>query len=241
MDNKEYIENYLKETCEITSNVDKNEIDKFINLLFNAWKQGKKVITMGNGGSASTASHFAADLSKTVVNPSSESDITGKQGFRAFCLNDNPSALTAWVNDCGWDKVYAGFLNTYLDEGDVILLISVHGGSGWSSNIVQAIDVARKRNAKILGLAGFDGGKLKELADSCIVVPKDSTPHTEGFHVVLQHLIVDRLMNLVQESHILPFSERFPNIEEVENDSTKKFLSEIIKESNKKPEKIPIK
>ncbi len=241
MNNQEYIENYLKETCEITSNVDRKEIEKFINILFNAWRQGKKIITMGNGGSASTASHFAADLSKTVSNPSSEKDVTGKQGFRALCLNDNASALTAWVNDCGWDKVYSGALTTLLDEGDVILLVSVHGGSGWSSNIVQAMDLAKKRNAKILGLAGFNGGKLKEMADSCIVVPKDSTPHTEGFHVVLQHLIVDRLMNLVQESQQIPFSERFPDIEEVENASTKNFLSEIIKESNRKPEKIPIK
>ena len=233
MNNNEYIENYLKETCEIVSHIDKNEIDKFINILFNAWKRRKKVITMGNGGSASTASHFAADLSKTVVNPSSETDITGNQGFRALCLNDNPSALTAWVNDCGWDKVYAGFLNTYLDEEDVILLISVHGGSGWSSNIIQAIDVARKRNAKILGLSGFDGGKLKELADSCIVVPKNSTPHTEGFHVVLQHLIVDRLMNLVQESQQLPYSERFPDVGEIETETTKNFLTQIIQENNK--------
>ena len=223
----------MKETCEIVSNVDRDEIDKFINILFDTWRQGKKVITMGNGGSASTASHFAADLSKTVVNPSSEKDITGNRGFRTLCLNDNPSALTAWVNDCGWDKAYAGFLHTYLDEGDVILLISVHGGSGWSSNIVQAIDLAKKRNAKVLGLAGFDGGKLKEMADACIVVPKDSTPHTEGFHVVLQHLIVDRLMNLIQESQQTPFSERFPNLEEIETESTKHFLKELIN-SNKK-------
>lgn len=197
--NEEYINKYLEETVEIAKNIDRKEIEKFINILFDAWKSGKKVITMGNGGSASTASHFAADLAKTVANDSSMKEISSKKGFKSMCLNDNPASLTAWINDSGWDKAYAGLLNTYLDEGDVILLVSVHGGSGWSGNLVQAMDIAKKRNAKILGLAGFDGGEMKKQSDSCVVVPKDSTPHTEGFHLVVQHLVVDRLRQLIQE------------------------------------------
>ena len=157
---------------------------------------------MGNGGSSSTASHFAGDLLKTVVNDSSMKEISANRGFRAFCLNDNSAAMTAWINDSGWDKAYSGLLNTLLDEDDVILLVSVHGGSGWSGNIVHAMDFAKKRGAKIIGLAGFDGGKMKEMCDSCIVVPKDSTPHTEGFHGVLQHLVVFRLKELIN-NHLM--------------------------------------
>ena len=196
--NKEYIDNFLKGTEEIIRDIDRKEIENFIQILFETWKTGKKVITMGNGGSASTATHFAGDLSKTVANDSSMKEISSLKGFRAICLNDNIPSMTAWINDSGWDKVYSGPLNTILDEGDTILLVSVHGGSGWSSNLVDAMTIAQKRGAKILGLAGFDGGKMKEMADACVVIPKNSTPQVEGFHCVVQHLIVDRLRELIQ-------------------------------------------
>ncbi|MDP3881873.1 MAG: SIS domain-containing protein [Nanoarchaeota archaeon] len=196
---QEYIEQYLKETEEICKAVNRKDIEDFTQILFEAWKNGKKVITIGNGGSASTASHFAGDLLKTVANDSSMKEVREVKGFRAICLTDNAAALTAWINDSGWDKTYVGLLNTLLDKDDVILLISVHGGSGWSGNMVQAMDFAKKKGAKIIGLAGFDGGKMKEMCDSCVVVPKDSTPHVEGFHGVLQHLIVFRLKELIED------------------------------------------
>lgn len=195
--NSEYISQYLKEVKEICDTINTKEIENTINILFEAWKNNKQVITMGNGGSAATASHFAGDLMKTVVNDSSKTNITGAKGFKAFCLNDNAAVFTAWVNDCGWDNVYAGMLTTMLNEDDVILLVSVHGGSGWSGNVVKAMDLAKKRKAKIIGLAGFDGGKMKEMGDACIVVPKNSTPLVEGFHGDIQHLIVSRLQKLI--------------------------------------------
>ncbi len=195
--NTEYIDQYLNETNEIIRDINREEMGKMIDILFEVWKNGKKVVTMGNGGSASTASHFAADLAKTVANDSSMKDISSNKGFKAICLNDNSSVLTAWINDVGWDKAYSGLLNTLLEEGDAILLVSVHGGTGWSGNLTQAIELARKRGVKVIGLAGFDGGKMKETSDSCVVVPKNSTPHIEGFHLVIQHLIVDRLCELI--------------------------------------------
>lgn len=196
---KKFIEAYLRETEEIIRDVNRDDIEKFINILFEAWKNNKKIITMGNGGSASTASHFTGDLLKTVVNDSSMTEIGQVRGFKSICLNDNQPALTAWINDSGWDKAYSGLLNALLDEGDVLLMVSVHGGSGWSGNLVHAMDFAKKRKAKLLGLAGFDGGKMKEICDSCIVVPKNSTPHTEGFHGVLQHLIIFRVKEMIEE------------------------------------------
>ena len=194
-----YIDEYLRDTKEICDKINRKDIERFIQILFDAWIQGKKVITMGNGGSAGNASHFVADLLKTIANDSSMKEISGTKGLKAMCLNDNASVMTAWINDSGWDKAYSGLLNTFLEEGDVILLLSVHGGSGWSGNLVEAMSLAKKRNAKILGMAGYDGGKMKEMADVCIVVPKNSTPHTEGFHGVLQHMIVDRLREMVAE------------------------------------------
>lgn len=199
LNTKEFIEEYLETTKQIATDVDKQEIENFINILFEAWKSNKKVITMGNGGSSSTASHFTGDLLKTVVNDSSMKEISSLRGFKSICLNDNQSALTAWINDSGWDNAYSGLLNTLLEEGDVILLVSVHGGSGWSGNLVKAMQLAKIKKAKILGLAGFDGGKMKEICDSCIIVPKDSTPHVEGFHGVIQHLIIFQLKQLISE------------------------------------------
>jgi len=200
MNSSEFIKNYLNKTAEISSKVNNDDIDKFINILFDAWKNSKKVFSAGNGGSSSTASHFCGDLLKTVANSSSEKDIDAtRKGFKAICLNDNSAGLTAWINDSGWDNAYSGLLNSLFEEGDVLILISVHGGSGWSNNMVKAMETVKKRKGKILGLSGFDGGKLKELADACVVVPIDSTPHVEGFHVVLQHLIVDRVRELIQE------------------------------------------
>ena len=228
---KKYIFKYLEETKEICKNINQEEIEKFINILFETWKKGKKVITMGNGGSASTASHFTGDLLKTVANDSSQKEIREIKGFKSICLNDNQPALTAWINDSGWENAYAGLLNTFLEEEDVILLISVHGGSEWSGNLVKAMDLAKKRNAKILGLAGFFGGKMKKMSDSCIVVPKDSTPHTEGFHCVLQHMIVDRLRELINNYSKYSLLTK---LEEIKNEcvepSLKNLISGVIEE-----------
>lgn len=224
---KEFIDKYLKETEEIVKTIDRAEIEKFINILFEAWKNNKKIITIGNGGSASTASHFAGDLLKTVVNDSSMKGINTTKGFRAICLSDNQPSLTAWINDAGWDSVYQGLLNTLLEERDVLLLVSVHGGSGWSGNLVQAMELAKKRNAKILGLAGFDGGKMKELCDSCIVVPKNSTFHAEGFHGVVQHLVVLRLQELILEYST---GSREYKLKELLHETSSELMREQIKE-----------
>jgi len=230
--NKEFIKKYLEETQEIAEKIDVEEINKFIEILFQAWKDEKKIITMGNGGSASTASHFSGDLSKTVVSPSSEKElVTHKKGFKALCLNDNPALLTAWINDCGWENAYAGALNTILEEGDVVLLVSVHGGSGWSGNLVEAMKMARRRKAKIIGMAGFDGGKIKEIGDCCIVVPKNSTPHTEGFHGVLQHMIVERLQQIISIFLKDSIVEKLKEMgEKYEDSSIKQNFSKLIED-----------
>ena len=95
MKNKEFINKYLEETNEIITNINREDISKTIDILFEAWKNGKKVITMGNGGSAATASHFTGDLSKTVANDSSMKEINTIKGFKSICLNDNITSLVS--------------------------------------------------------------------------------------------------------------------------------------------------
>lgn len=196
MENLEYIENYFKDIGEIMENIDKEELSKAIDILFEAWKNDNNVYFIGCGGSAGTASHFAADLSKTTI-------VEGKKRFKAHSLVDNPSLLTAWVNDEGWASVFKGQIENFLKPGDVVVGLSVHGGKGrgnaeeWSQNLTLAMQYVKDNGGKCIGLAGFDGGAFKEICDACIVVPKESTPLVEGFHSDLQHLIIFRLKELM--------------------------------------------
>lgn len=182
------IQNYFEDLREIINKISKEDIDKAIQVLDTARKEGKRIFIIGNGGSASTATHFACDLNKYT-------SVDGKKRFRAISLEDNVPLVTALVNDEGWDSVYSYQLENLMDDGDCIVAISVHGGSGkdkaalWSQNLLKAVKIVQLRGGKAVGLVGFDGGALKEIADACIVVPINSTPQVEGFHLVLTHLI----------------------------------------------------
>lgn len=192
MENEKEIEQYFKEIKEICDNISRVDIDKAIELLFDAWKNGNKVFLCGNGGSAGTANHFMCDLFKVTA-------VEGKKRFKAHCLNDNVPLMTALINDEGWDNLYIEQLKNLFEKGDVLICLSVHGGSGrdkagaWSQNLLKAMDYVNKNGGRTIGFAGFDGGAMKDLADVCVIVPFNATPHVEAFHVVLQHLIASRL------------------------------------------------
>jgi len=198
MENEAQIEQYFKEIRDICDNISREDIDKAIELLFDAWKNGNKVFFCGNGGSAGTANHFMCDLFKVTV-------VEGKKRFKAHCLNDNVPLMTALINDEGWDNLYIEQLKNLFDKGDILITLSVHGGSGrdkagaWSQNLLKAMDFVNKNGGKTIGFAGFDGGAMKEIADVCIVVPFEATPHVEAFHVVLQHLIAFRLKEKIEK------------------------------------------
>lgn len=174
---------------QVAGSISVEDMDKVIEVLFETWKAGKRVFTCGNGGSASTATHFACDLVKTVAPP-------GKRGFNAECLNDNIPLMLALVNDDGFDNLFYEQLRTKSQPGDALICISVHGGAGtdkaglWSQNLLKAMKYVQQNGGKTIGLSGFDGGPMKEIADACIVVPVNSTPLVESFHLVLEHLIV---------------------------------------------------
>lgn len=198
MPHKDYIDSYMQEVNQIVENIDRDQINKAIGILFEAWKEGKHVYVMGCGGSAGTASHFAADLSKTTM-------AKGKKRFKALSLVENPSLTTAWINDEGWENVFKGQIENFIQPGDVAIALSVHGGAGkgnagaWSQNLTKALQFVKDNGGKCIGLAGFDGGAFKEICDAAIIVPKDSTPLVEGFHGDLQHMMIFRLKQLIAE------------------------------------------
>lgn len=198
MKNEKEIERYFKEIRDICDNISREDIDKTIEILFDAWKNGNQVFFCGNGGSASTATHFMCDLFKVTI-------VEGKKRFKSFCLNDNIPLITALINDDGWDNLFIEQLKNLFRSGDIIVCFSVHGGAGrdkagaWSQNLLKAMDYVKNNGGKTIGFAGFDGGAMKDVADVCVVVPFDATPHVEAFHVVLQHLIAFRLKEKIAE------------------------------------------
>jgi D-sedoheptulose 7-phosphate isomerase len=196
MNTSRYIDLYFSAAERILQEIDQAAIEQVVDILYRAWQQGKTIFTMGNGGSASTATHLACDLAKVTIVP-------GKKRLRAMALTDNIPLVSAWTNDSGFGSIFAEQLEPWLDAGDVLIGLSVHGGSGmgdagpWSQNLVRAMQLARERGAKVIGFSGFGGGAMKQMADVCLVIPIDEeplgTPLVEAFHVVLHHLVATAL------------------------------------------------
>jgi D-sedoheptulose 7-phosphate isomerase len=194
-----FVSSFLTEFADVARRISEDDISKTIELLFEAWKQGRKIFIIGNGGSASTATHFACDLAKTTV-------VEGKKRFKVTSLTDNVPLLTALTNDEGFASIFVEQLKNLLEKDDVLIAISVHGGSGrdkaglWSQNLLAAIQYAKDNHARTIGMAGFDGGAFKTMTDVCIVVPANSTPYVESWHATLEHLICSSLKERIQNT-----------------------------------------
>ena len=202
MENRAIIDDYLSETRKITEAISVDDIDKVIGLLYQAWQDENQVFICGNGGSASTATHFTCDLAKTTI-------VDGMKRFKAICLNDNVPLVSALTNDEGFDNLYYEQLRSLYREGDVLICISVHGGAGqdkaglWSQNLLKAMKYVQDNGGKTIGFSGFDGGPMKEMADACIVVPANSTPQVESFHMALEHLVCSCLKRNIEDSQAI--------------------------------------
>jgi D-sedoheptulose 7-phosphate isomerase len=138
------------------------------------------VYVLGNGGSATTASHFACDLSKATV-------ASQHSRLRVTALSDNVALLTAWANDTEYGQVFAEPLRNLLDPGDLVIAISA---SGNSDNVLEAVRVARSLGAVTIGLTGFGGGQLLAAANLTLVAESADYGVVEDCHLVLQHAIV---------------------------------------------------
>jgi len=182
------LQDFLHQTvgCANRMNEQEKEMEKIIEFLQYAKRDNQQVFICGNGGSAGTATHMAGDLFKIG-------------GLKAISLDENVPLMTAIINDEGWDKLYTFQLERLFKPGDVLISFSVHGGSGkdkaglWSQNITKAIDYVMKNGGITIGFSGFDGGSMKEMCHVCMVIPVDSTPIVEAFHVILHHYIAFEL------------------------------------------------
>lgn len=172
------LEAYLDRLKAAMDKISREEINEFLNLLVDALEAGRTVFTLGNGGSAATASHMAVDFNKGLS--------YGKaRRFRFICLADNLPTLTAYANDVSYEDVFVEPLRNFLQPGDLVIAIS---GSGNSRNVVKAVEFANAQGAVTVGLTGYDGGLLRRTARHGVHVPVRDMQVTEDLHMVLDHL-----------------------------------------------------
>ena len=174
---------YLEETCRLLRLLDAQAITRACDLLLECHRRGGRVFTLGSGGSAATAQHFACDLAKFVILP-------GQRPFDVRCLTDNVSLYTAWANDAERADVFVNLMRGLLQPGDVVLACSVHGGKGFSADLVRAVRFASETGASTISLVGFDGGVMGKESTVSLLVPAASTPQVEAIHLVIEHLLV---------------------------------------------------
>lgn len=177
------IKSYLSAHAALATRLDTDAFQGGIELIRSKFEAGKKIITCGNGGSASTASHYITDWNKMV------NLATGRK-FRGLSLCDNIGAITAFGNDLSYDEVFAGQLRSILDEGDLLVAIS---GSGNSLNVLKAAEYANANGADTLGVVGYDGGKLKPLCKHNVHVPSFDMQLCEDVHLMFGHMVMKTL------------------------------------------------
>lgn len=188
---EEYIRDYIKRSTKLLRNLPTKEIAKAINILQATYEKDGRIYICGNGGSLSMATHWVADFNKTVFSHHLEKKI---RRFQAIRLPTTEEELTAWANDVGFDMVFAGPLRNYIRENDILIAIS---SSGNSPNIIKAVELAKEYKLSVIGISGFDGGKLNQLADAKIKVStkKGEYELVEGIHSVILHLMTRYFKN----------------------------------------------
>ena len=183
-----YIQNYISILQRTMEQLPLQLITDVIDVLQHARMQGNQVLIMGNGGSASTASHFVCDLAKNTRHE-------GLPHFRAIGLTDNMALFSAYANDEGYENVFSQQLANLIKPGDVVIGISA---SGNSKNVINAIEEAQKYNVTTIGFTGFDGGRLGEIVNINIHVQSNIIEHVEDIHLMLEHIIIKVIKEEVQ-------------------------------------------
>ena len=186
------IQAYFRTVQELLDNTPFAAVDEVVNVLMETNQAGRTVFICGNGGSASTATHFACDLSKRPL-------VDGQPRFRVIALTDNNALMTAVSNDISYDEVFSEQLLSLVRAGDVVIGIS---GSGNSKNVLNAMRVANEAGAITVGFCGYDGGKLKNMVNIPVHVPSHTMAMVEDVHLMLEHAICEKLLALNQSATV---------------------------------------
>lgn len=174
-----FTQEYREKLIDTIRTIDLSKVDQAIEWLKEARAADRHIFICGNGGSASTASHFACDIVKGA-------SYNRDARFRIMALTDNLATLTAYSNDVGYEIVFVEQLKNFAQSGDVVMAIS---GSGNSPNVLRAVEYANSIGCKTIALTGRDGGKLGPLAKLNIQVPVPHMGRIEDAHVIVCHMI----------------------------------------------------
>ena len=192
LDFKNAIKEYYDRERAAVERFNLDEINEAMNVIMDTYENGGMIYVCGNGGSASTASHMQNDFNKGI------SEYTDKK-FRFYCLNDNVSTMMAVANDIGYEEVFRFPLRNVITENDLFIGIS---GSGNSKNVLNAAEFAHERGAKVIGITGYSGGKLKEIADYKMHVDEMDMQIAEDLHMTFDHMMMKIFYNYLTKGEI---------------------------------------
>ena len=173
---------YIAEMSRALAQIDATATERFAEIIFNAWRDNRHVFVFGNGGSAANASHFGQDLAKGTL-----SSMNAKRRFKVIPLTDNIGFITALANDEGYDSIFEQQLRNLGESGDVLVAIS---GSGNSPNVLRAVEYAKSIGMITIGVTGYDGGKLRTLADESVHIEIMDMGMCEALHGVVFHAVM---------------------------------------------------
>jgi len=181
---EQYIQQFSEKAIDLLRDLPRVEIAKAMNILQAAFERDGRIYVIGNGGSLALATHWVADFNKTVFSHNLEEHA---RRFQAIRLPTTEEELTAWANDVGYDMVFAGPLRNYIQDSDVLIAIS---SSGNSENVIRAVELARSHKVPVIGISGFDGGRLNPISDAKILVatPQGEFELVEGIHAIVLHI-----------------------------------------------------
>jgi len=165
-----------------------NALEKAAGTIFSAYRQGHQVFVMGNGGSATTASHCALGFEK-------QSSVPGKPRLKCKSLTDSLALISAWANDEDYSSVFVEQLKNHLEKGDVVIAFSA---SGSSPNLLKAFEYARDNGGATIAFTGCDGGKLRNLADQCLSLSCRDYGQIEDAHLAISHILSEMLKEKIE-------------------------------------------
>jgi D-sedoheptulose 7-phosphate isomerase len=155
-----------------------DRIIEIVGIIAQAFRDGKKVVLFGNGGSSTDACHIAAEFVNRFL--------MDRPPLPAIALNTDPAVITSISNDFGYDQIFSKQLAALGHEGDVVIALST---SGNSPNVIKALEIAKKAGMRTIVLTGGTGGKMANMAEHTFIVPSTYTPHIQETHITLGHVI----------------------------------------------------
>ena len=182
----ERIQKYLSHLQNVLDMLSLRDVREVVDMVMSAYENDKQIFAIGNGGSASTASHIGCDLGKGTISVPGGGSIPARKRFRAISLTDNVATMTAWSNDTSYDDIFVEQLKNLVNSGDLIIGISV---SGNSENVVRAMQYAKAVGCYVIAWTGIGGGKMDEVSDLSVIVESDQYGPVEDVHLILNHIL----------------------------------------------------